>query len=239
MTAKPDFSTARLTGRWRAAADVFLASPGGAALLERIAADPADVFPPTPFRALELTPFESVRAVIIGQDPYHTPGKACGLAFSVPCGEKLPPSLRNIFKVVAAGVPDAAPRTCGDLTDWARAGVLLLNPVLTVESGRPLSHAGWGWEPFTSGVIEALSRERTGLVFFLWGRPAQKLRPLIDEEKHCVLTASHPSPLSASRGEDAFLRSRCFAAANEWLAARGEPPVRWEGAPDPVQEPLF
>lgn len=239
MTAKPDFSTAHLTGRWRAAADAFLASPGGAALLGRIADDPADVFPPTPFRALELTPFESVRAVIIGQDPYHTPGKACGLAFSVPRGEKLPPSLRNIFKVVAAGAPGTALRTCGDLTDWAQAGVLLLNPVLTVEAGMPLSHAGWGWEPFTSGVIETLSRERSGLVFFLWGRPAQTLRPLIDETKHCVLTASHPSPLSASRGEDAFLRSRCFAAANEWLVARGEEAVRWEGAPDPVQEPLF
>lgn len=239
MSAKPDFSTERLTGRWRAAADDFLASTGGAALLERIAADPADVFPPTPFRALELTPFETVRAVILGQDPYHTPGKACGLAFSVPRGERLPPSLRNIFKVVAAGAPGTALRTCGDLTDWARQGVLLLNPVLTVEAGRPLSHAGWGWEPFTSGIIEALSRERSGLVFFLWGRPAQRLRPLIDESKHCVLTASHPSPLSASRGEDAFLRSRCFAAANEWLVQQGGEPVRWEGDPAPVQEPLF
>ncbi|MDO5532863.1 uracil-DNA glycosylase [Sutterella sp.] len=236
MPSKADLSTEALRGIWRERADAFLASETGSRLAARLAACTANVYPPHPFRALELTPFESVRAVILGQDPYHTPGKACGLAFSVPEDEKLPPSLRNIFKVVAAG---GALRKKGDLTDWARQGVLMLNPVLTVEEGRPLSHAGWGWEVFTEGLLAELAEKRDGLVFFLWGKPAQKLRPLIDEHRHLVLTASHPSPLSASRGEDAFLRSDCFRRANEWLLSRGEKPIDWQGAGEVGQASLF
>ena len=139
---KPDFSTESLTGVWRTTVEHFMASPEGQNLVDRISSCPSDVFPPHPFRALEETPFEQVRAVIFGQDPYHTPGKACGLAFSVPAGEKLPPSLKNIFKVMAAS--NGIRRTRGDLSDWAAAGVLLLNTILTVEAGKPLAHAGWG-----------------------------------------------------------------------------------------------
>lgn len=240
--ASPDLSTAALTGRWREMTERFLQSPKGARLRERIAAEATNVYPPRPFRALELTPFESVRAVILGQDPYHTPGKACGLAFSVPDGERIAPSLRNMFKVAAgADGAGAAPRTRTDLTDWAASGVLLLNPILTVREGEPLSHAGWGWETLTRGVIEALARERSGLVFFLWGRPAAKFLPLIEPHRearrHLVLTASHPSPFSASRGEDAFLRSDCFRVANDWLAGRGEAPIDWNGRGRTEAEP--
>ena len=225
---KPDFSTARLKGAWKQMTEAFLASPEGSALADRILERDVDVFPPRPFRALEETPLEKVRAVIFGQDPYHTPGKACGLAFSVPAGEKLPPSLRNIFKVAAE--PGDAPRRDGDLSDWAQAGVLLLNTILTVEAGKPLAHAGWGWESLTDDIVRRLSNDRTGLVFFLWGKPAQRLRPFIDEEKHLVLASSHPSPLSATRGDDAFMKSECFKRANQWLQSRGEAPIDWTGA---------
>ena len=233
--ARSDLSPEGLTGRWKTLVEDFLASPEGSALAMRLQAGKRNVYPPHAFRALELTPFESVRAVIVGQDPYHTPGKACGLAFSVPAGEKLPPSLRNIFKVAAEG---GSVRTKGDLTDWAKAGVLLINPILTVAEGQPLSHAGWGWERLTTEIIRTLSDEREGLVFFLWGKPAQKLfLPLIDEGRHKVLTASHPSPLSATRGDDAFMKSRIFAKANEWFASRGEPLIDWNGSEEKETQP--
>ena len=129
-------------------------------------------------------------------------------------------------------------RTKGDLTDWAKAGVLLINPILTVAEGQPLSHAGWGWERLTTEIIRTLSDEREGLVFFLWGKPAQKLfLPLIDEGRHKVLTASHPSPLSATRGDDAFMKSRIFAKANEWFASRGEPLIDWNGSEEKETQP--
>lgn len=211
-----------------------MASPEGQNLVDRISSCTADVFPPHPFRALEETPFEQVRAVIFGQDPYHTPGKACGLAFSVPAGEKLPPSLKNIFKVMAAS--NEIRRTRGDLSDWAAAGVLLLNTILTVEAGKPLVHAGWGWETLTDRLVTQLSSGRNGLVFFLWGKPAQRLRPMIDERRHLVLASSHPSPLSATRGDDAFMKSDCFHKANAWLEARGEAPIDWMGA---AQQPVL
>lgn len=233
--ARSDLSPRGLCGRWKTLVEAFLASPEGRELAVRLQAEKRNVYPPHAFRALELTPFESVRAVIVGQDPYHTPGKACGLAFSVPTEEKLPPSLRNIFKVAADGGPV---RTNGDLTDWAKAGVLLINPILTVAEGKPLSHAGWGWELLTTEIIRMLSDEREGLVFFLWGKPAQKLfLPLIDEKRHKVLTASHPSPLSATRGDDAFMKSRIFAKANAWFAQRGEPLIDWNGTKERETQP--
>ena len=231
---KPDFSTESLTGVWRTTVEHFMASPEGQNLVDRISSCTSDVFPPHPFRALEETPFEQVRAVIFGQDPYHTPGKACGLAFSVPAGEKLPPSLKNIFKVIAAS--NEIRRTRGDLSDWAAAGVLLLNTILTVEAGKPLAHAGWGWETLTDRLVTQLSSGRNGLVFFLWGKPAQRLRPMIDERRHLVLASSHPSPLSATRGDDAFMKSDCFHKANAWLEARGEAPIDWMGA---AQHPVL
>ena len=121
-------------------------------------------------------------------------------------------------------------RTRGDLSDWAAAGVLLLNTILTVEAGKPLAHAGWGWETLTDRLVAQLSSGRNGLVFFLWGKPAQRLRPMIDERRHLVLASSHPSPLSATRGDDAFMKSDCFHKANAWLEARGEAPIDWMDA---------
>ena len=164
LSVKPDFSIETLQGRWRALAADFLMSVQGRTLVAHIDALETNVYPPTPFKALELTPFESVRAVIIGQDPYHTPGKAEGLAFSVGNNEALPPSLKNIFKELAWEEGCRAPvRTAGSLVDWAHQGVLLLNTILTVEEGKPLSHAGLGWEAFTNELIETLSREKSHL----------------------------------------------------------------------------
>lgn len=175
------------------------------------------------FAALERTPLAAVRVVILGQDPYHGPGQAHGLSFSVPPGTPLPPSLRNIFKELAAdlGIP---PARHGDLGYWADQGVLLLNSVLTVEGERAGSHAGKGWEEFTDKILATLSAERDGLVFLLWGAYAQKKGKLIDEKRHLVLTSAHPSPLSAHRG---FLGSRPFSKINAYLEAHGKPPIDW------------
>lgn len=181
------------------------------------------VYPPDgdEFAALRATPFEAVRVVILGQDPYHGPGQAHGLAFSVPEGVRLPPSLRNIFKEYAADLGTPAP-TSGDLTAWARRGVLLLNTTLTVRDGQPASHAGRGWETVTDALIAALAKRRDGLVFVLWGAHAQKKTPLIDATRHRVLATAHPSPLSARRG---FFGSKPFSMVNAHLAARGEPEI--------------
>ena len=174
-----------------------------------------EVFPPSGqvFRAFELTPPEKVRAVILGQDPYHEPGQAQGLAFSVPAGEKLPPSLRNIFKEYAADtgwkIPDS-----GSLEPWAHAGILLMNAVLSVDSHAAASHAKKaGWESFTDSVIRALSSRGERIAFLLWGNFAISKKALIDEQKHLILTAAHPSPLSANRG---FFGSRPFTRSAEW-----------------------
>jgi uracil-DNA glycosylase len=181
----------------------------------------AEVFPPRgqELRALELTPFDAVRVVVLGQDPYHGPGQAHGLAFSVPHGVPAPRSLRNIFKELGAPA-DMSP----DLTPWAGQGVLLLNTVLTVAAGRAGSHAGLGWQELTDAVVRALAAGREGLVFLLWGAQARAKAALVDPGRHLVLEAAHPSPLSAHRG---FLGCGHFIRANEWLAARGQAPVRW------------
>lgn len=234
MTA-PDFSTERLTGRWKTLVETFLASPEGKDVVGRVRASAAktNVYPPTPFRALELTPFERVRVVVLGQDPYHTPGKAEGLAFSVPEGEALPPSLKNIFKELEAEY--GVRRKCGRLVDWADAGVLLMNTILTVEEGKPLSHRRFGWATLTDGMIRTLSQERSGLVFMLWGRPAQEKMPLIDATKHFILTASHPSPLSATRGPEPFLGCGHFRKAEEHLGVS----IPWVGATEKREPSLF
>lgn len=223
---KPDFSTKRLSGRWRSMIESFLSGPTGERIQKAIAADSSDVYPPTPFLACELTPFENVRVVVIGQDPYHTPGKAEGLAFSVGDKEPLPPSLRNIFKALAVETGSAV-RTKGSLRDWAQQGVLLLNTCFTVRRGEPLSHAKLGWETLSQAMVKALSDEKEGLVFLLWGAPAQKYRALIDEQKHCVIMSSHPSPLSATRGSEPFMTSKCFTRTNSWLQSKGLAPIRW------------
>ncbi|KGO98415.1 uracil-DNA glycosylase [Novilysobacter defluvii] len=184
-----------------------------------------EVYPPGGdiFAAFAATPFDRVRVVVLGQDPYHGPGQAHGLCFSVRPGVPVPPSLVNIYKELQAdlGIP---PVPHGCLLPWARQGVLLLNAVLTVEAGRPGAHQGLGWEGFTDHVVDVLAREREDLVFLLWGSYAQKKGAVIDRTRHCVLRAPHPSPLSAHRG---FLGCGHFSKANRYLASRGKAPVDW------------
>jgi uracil-DNA glycosylase len=183
------------------------------------------IFPPHAemFSALELTPFDQVRIVILGQDPYHGPDQAHGLAFSVREGIDIPPSLRNIFKEIQRDL-GGTETSSGDLSRWARQGVLLLNAVLTVEAGMAGSHRDKGWEILTDKIIQKLSHEKQNLVFMLWGSYAQAKKPLIDGSRHLVLTAPHPSPLSAHRG---FIGCGHFSQANAYLAAHGEEPVQW------------
>jgi uracil-DNA glycosylase len=183
----------------------------------------AVIFPPQPLRALELTPLDAVRVVVLGQDPYHGAGQAEGLAFSVASGVKVPPSLRNIFKEMqrdlGASLP-AFPVPGGSLVSWAHQGVLLLNTCLTVEEGQPASHSGKGWEALTDAVIRTVSASRSPVVFMLWGAHAQGKRALIDGDRHLVLTANHPSPLSALRPPAPFMGCGHFSLAQAWLAER-------------------
>lgn len=174
------------------------------------------------FNAFNLCPFDRVRVVIIGQDPYHEPGQAHGLCFSVPDGVNPPPSLVNIYKEIETDLGRPS-KTHGDLTDWARQGVLLLNSTLTVAAHLAASHAGHGWEEFTDAVIRALS-ERSGLVYMLWGSYAQRKAAIVDETKNLVLKSVHPSPLSAFRG---FFGCHHFSRANEYLTRQGQLPIEW------------
>jgi uracil-DNA glycosylase len=175
------------------------------------------------FNALALTPFDDVRVVILGQDPYHGAGQAMGLCFSVPPGVRPPPSLQNIHAELETDLGLPRPST-GDLTPWAKRGVLLLNAVLTVTPGKPASHAGKGWERFTDRAIRELSERREGVVFLLWGRYAQQKGAVVDTGRHHVLTAAHPSPYSAAGG---FFGCRHFSRANAYLAGQGRDPVDW------------
>ncbi len=179
--------------------------------------------PKNVFAALTLCPLSQVRVVILGQDPYHGPGQAHGLAFSVPEGVPIPPSLRNIFKEITRDIGTPTPQS-GNLTRLTAQGVLLLNTTLTVQAGIAGSHHGLGWENFTDAVITTISKEREGVVFLLWGAYAQSKRPHIDETKHFVLTAPHPSPLSAHRG---FLGCGHFSKTNTYLEANGLQPIIW------------
>lgn len=175
------------------------------------------------FAALQRTAFHSVRVVILGQDPYHGPGQAHGLAFSVPEGIPLPPSLRNIFKELKRDLAIEAPAK-GDLGPWAEQGVLLLNTTLTVREGEAGSHSGKGWERLTDTIISTLSERRNGLIFLLWGRHAQQKAALIDARKHHLLQAPHPSPLSAHRG---FIGCGHFSQVNALLREQGQEPIDW------------
>ena len=184
----------------------------------------AVVFPPQPLRALEITPPETVRVVILGQDPYHGRGQAEGLAFSVAPGVPVPPSLRNIFKELLRDLgapPPPFPLPGGSLVSWAQQGVLLLNTCLTVEESRPASHAGRGWERLTDAVIGAISASPAPVVFMLWGAHAQSKRALLDGNRHLVLTANHPSPLSALRPPQPFIGCGHFSQAHAWLFRHG------------------
>jgi uracil-DNA glycosylase len=227
-----------------AALDAFLASPASeswrhlAVFADGSAArtcaavdaerDAGHVVAPAPERllaALALTPLDAVRVVILGQDPYPTPGHANGLAFSYAGPPPLPRSLANIYRELSEDLGHPVVRT-GDLSDWARQGVLLLNTALTVREGATLagSHLRLGWREVTDAILAAVSARRPHVAFMLWGAPAQAKRALIDENKHLVIASAHPSPLSANRG---FFGSKPFSQANTWLAAKGEEPIRW------------
>lgn len=215
---------------WRAAVQAVLDSPETAALASYLAAEEAAgkvIHPPRQqwFRALELTPPDAVKVVILGQDPYHGPGQAHGLAFSVPDGVRPPPSLANIYKELSAdcGVP---PRAAGNLEHWARQGVLLLNTTLSVEQHRAASHAGKGWDAITDAIVAAVAQNGEPTVFILWGNHARRKAARIPglQDGHLVIESAHPSPLSARNG---FFGSRPFSRANAFLQAAGRGAIAW------------
>ena len=184
-----------------------------------------NVLPPKEyrFRALELTPLENIKAVILGQDPYHGEGEANGLAFSVNKDIKIPPSLRNIYKELNSDLGLEIP-THGDLTSWAQEGVLLLNSILTVEKDKPASHRDIGWQQYTDSLISQISNEKEHVVFILWGKYAQSKIPLINQDKHLIIASTHPSPFSANKG---FLGSKPFSKCNKWLKEKNIPQIDW------------
>lgn len=225
----PDFQQSPLDPSWQRVLGAEFDKPYMQNLAAFLAAERAAgkvIFPPEPlvFNAFNHTPFEQVRVVIIGQDPYHGLGQAHGLSFSVPEGIKPPPSLVNIFKEIESDL-GVAMSGLGDLTPWANQGVLLLNAMLTVEQANAGSHQKKGWEAFTDAAIAALNAEREGLVFLLWGGYAQKKCKAIDQTKHLVLQSAHPSPLSVYRG---FYGSKPFSQINQYLTARGQTPIQWQ-----------
>ena len=213
---------------WQRSLAAQLAAPYFAELLAFVAAEreKGPVYPPAEqvFCALQLTPLAAVRVVILGQDPYHQPGQAHGLAFSVPPGVPPPPSLRNIVKELHSDLGLAVPKGAGCLTGWAAQGVLLLNTVLTVRAGTPGSHKGRGWERFTDSIIAATLELPVPPVFVLWGGPAQAKAALLGEGRHAMIKSAHPSPLSAWGG---FFGSRPFSAVNQALSDRGQAPIDW------------
>jgi uracil-DNA glycosylase len=222
----------RLEPSWKARVCDYLQGDEMRALsafLRQRKAAGAQVFPPGPqiFAALDATPFDAVKVVILGQDPYHGRGQAHGLCFSVRPEVPVPPSLDNVYKELQRDLGVPRPDH-GWLMPWAKRGVLLLNAVLTVEEGRAGAHAGRGWEGFTDRIVQALALEREGLVFLLWGSYAQKKGAVVDPRRHRVLRAPHPSPLSAHRG---FLGCGHFSAANEYLARHGKTPIDWSLPP--------
>lgn len=186
----------------------------------------AAVYPPPKFifRAFDLTPFDDVKVVILGQDPYHGVGQANGLCFAVNEGQRLPPSLQNIYKEIEDDLGEKTAFPKGDLEGWAKQGVLLLNATLTVKASSPGSHQNVGWEQFTDAVIRALSEQKEHLVFILWGAYAQKKGAVIDVSKHLVIKSPHPSPFSAYNG---FFGSKPFSKANAYLFSQGELPIKW------------
>jgi uracil-DNA glycosylase len=219
---------------WGAVLEPFWQGTVGRSLqarLEARLAQGATIYPPNPLRALALTPLSSVRVLILGQDPYHGPGQAHGLAFSVSPGVRVPPSLRNIFKELQRDLGQPMPLQ-GCLEPWAARGVLLLNTCLTVEDGRAASHAGWGWEVLTDALVHAVASTAPACAYLLWGAHAQSKASKIEVcarshgHEALLLQSNHPSPLSAARGPQPFLGNRHFSLARDWLAARGHP-LHW------------
>ncbi|EBD1720114.1 uracil-DNA glycosylase [Campylobacter coli] len=185
----------------------------------------AIIYPPAnlTFNAFNLTPLDGLKIVLLGQDPYHQPNQAMGLSFSVPYGVKIPPSLLNIYKELKTDL-DIEPSKSGDLSSWAKQGILLLNSILSVEAGKPASHSSWGWQEFSDAVISKLSLEKSGLIFMLWGNYAKSKKALIDTNKHFILEAAHPSPLART----GFLGCKHFSKANEILRNLGKNPINWQ-----------
>lgn len=185
------------------------------------------VFPPKQnvFEALKLTSYENTRVVIVGQDPYHGVGEAHGLSFSVKPGVKVPPSLQNIYKEIKDDLGIIEPANCGDLTKWAKEGVLLLNAILTVEKDKAGSHSSLGWEFFTDNIIKILNEKETPVVFILWGSFARSKKLYITNPKHCIIESTHPSPFSARNG---FFGSKPFSRANDFLIKNGLKPIDWQ-----------
>lgn len=218
----------KLNNSWQSALQDALGSPSMTDLSAFLAKEHKagkTIYPPEAdwFHALETTPLDQVRAVILGQDPYHGPGQAHGLCFSVRPGVPVPPSLKNIYKELSADL-GLAPPSHGYLEAWARQGVLMLNAVLTVEAHKAGSHQKRGWERFTDAVIRAVNERDQPVVFILWGAYAQKKAAFVDTQKHCVLTAPHPSPLSVHKG---FYGSRPFSKTNAFLKGKGLPEIDW------------
>jgi uracil-DNA glycosylase len=220
-----------LTQGWQELLGHFWRSPTGLLLDQKMRAGLSAgrvFFPQAVYKAFALTPFENVKVVVLGQDPYHGPDQAEGLAFSVGPGQKIPPSLRNIFKEIQRdlGVPMPTGPQAGSLVRWSEQGVLLLNTVLTVEQAQPASHAGRGWEVLTSAVLQALMDRPSPTVFMAWGAHAHALVAHLPA-RHLLLAANHPSPLSASRPPKPFVGCGHFSAANAWLRSHGREPVQW------------
>ncbi|EAK0877812.1 uracil-DNA glycosylase [Campylobacter coli] len=185
----------------------------------------AIIYPPAnlTFNAFNLTPLDGLKIVLLGQDPYHQPNQAMGLSFSVPYGVKIPPSLLNIYKELKTDL-NIEPSKSGDLSSWAKQGILLLNSILSVEAGKPASHSSWGWQEFSDAVISKLGLEKSGLIFMLWGNYAKSKKALIDTSKHFILEAAHPSPLART----GFLGCKHFSKANEILRNLGKNPINWQ-----------
>lgn len=185
----------------------------------------AIIYPPAnlTFNAFNLTPLDRLKIVLLGQDPYYQPNQAMGLSFSVPYGVKIPPSLLNIYKELKTDL-NIEPSKSGNLSSWAKQGILLLNSILSVEAGKPASHSSWGWQEFSDAVISKLSLEKSGLIFMLWGNYAKSKKALIDTNKHFILEAAHPSPLART----GFLGCKHFSKANEILRNLGKNPISWQ-----------
>lgn len=230
IPSDPQLSNVKLPDDWKRVLRDALLSDNMASLRDFLKAEQAaekTLFPPNNliFNAFNHTPLNQVKVVIIGQDPYHGAGQAHGLSFSVPRGIPQPPSLRNILRELAADI-GCAPPVHGELTHWANQGVLLLNSVLTVEANKAASHKNQGWEVFTDAVIDAINEHTEHTVFVLWGSYAQRKGRFIDEDKHLILTAVHPSPLAANRG--GFFGTQPFSKANMYLQQYGKKPVDWQ-----------
>ena len=222
-----DIDKVKIEPSWKEILKEDFLSPNFARVKENFlrAKAAGEVYPPNAliFNAFNLTPFNAVKVVILGQDPYHGAGQAMGLSFSVPRGVKIPPSLQNIYKEIYDDLGVTQPNS-GDLSYWAKQGVLLLNATLSVSAGQANSHSGFGWQEFTDAAIKKLSERARNVVFMLWGNPAKAKASLIDASRHLVLTAAHPSPLA--RG--AFFGCRHFSKANLYLAQHGKAPIDWD-----------